>query len=415
MEKASQEPVYDLVVVGLGLVGLATVYKASCEALSVLGLEQMGGVLHDLGSSHGESRLSRQAYSEGAMYVPMMLDAHREWDLLRDRAELHLPLLNRSGVLYVTNDVEDAVVRGAIESAKYGVPVELFGADGSRMTDQFPFLRGQKGEQALWEPGGGWVAADRAREAMHRLAVKQGAELRYRTRVMSWGVNAKDKDTTAVRLADGSTVIGRAVVIAGGPWAQDLVPGLKVTPLRRILAWYVLKNQEQGPAWAQGPGFLLQRRGILMYGFPAIEMSVNGRILWCVKAAMHYAPNLSNDGGPLQAACHPDTVDRTVHDGELNELDEAVCAFMPGLGERIRQVVCLYTNSADGHFVLDTIPHAGGGRVVVAAGLSGHGFKFGPTLGKICLDLALNRPSQFDLTPFRLQRGAEVYQPKSHL
>jgi len=46
--------------------------------------------------------------------------------------------------------------------------------------------------------------------------------------------------------------------------------------------------------------------------------------------------------------------------------------------------ICLYTNSPDGHFILDRV----GDRAVIACGFSGHGFKFAGVIGEILADLA---------------------------
>jgi sarcosine oxidase len=127
---ASDESTFDLIVIGLGVMGLSTVYQAlrANPSLRVLGLEQFEE-LHDKGSSHGEvsfvglfallhadeanvlqSRLTRQAYSEGLAYVPLILDAHREWDALG--AAANTQLLHRSGVVYISSDKNSEVGEG---------------------------------------------------------------------------------------------------------------------------------------------------------------------------------------------------------------------------------------------------------------------------------------------------------------
>lgn len=389
---------YDLIVVGLGVMGLSTVYQAqrATRGLRVVGLEQFG-LLHDRGSSHGESRLTRQAYSEGVMYVPMMLDAHREWDLLSHKAGR--PLLHRSGVVYVSCDEQSEVIQGALASAKaYNLPgVELLDAQQALGGPRFPGMRGEAGEVALWEAGAGWLEADAIRETLYRVAVEQGAELRFDTPVVDW--QALGDGRVCVTLRGGERVFGRSLVLTAGAWTQRFVPGLTLRPHRAVLSWFEVEPasvQER----ARGPGFMLERRDhVFIYGFPAVK-DAEGR--WLVKTAFHYAPNLTKLEPGTSADCDPDTVNRTVSEDEVRDVERAVRSLFRGLGRRVKSKTCLYNNSADCHFVMDRHPvHR---NVVIASGFSGHGFKFGVTIGKVLAALARGEDPGFDISPFRLRR-----------
>ncbi len=282
---------YDLIVVGLGVMGLSTVYQhlRSSSSSSVLGLEQFDA-LHDRGSSHGESRLTRQAYAEGLAYVPLMLDAHREWDLLSQKAGQQL--IHRSGVVYVAHDPNSEVVRGALEVCAvlccvlvlvvsihqlYLQAAKTFNLPGVRVLKDaarelgtlLPGMKGEEGEVALWEPGAGWLAADQIRDSLRRLSLQMGAELRFNTRVAKW---RRDGDgSIVVELESGAIVRGKAIVITAGPWTQRLVNGLNLHPRRAVLSWFeVLPEFEEERR--KGPGFMLERKGqTFIYGFPAIQ------------------------------------------------------------------------------------------------------------------------------------------------
>ncbi len=55
--------------------------------------------------------------------------------------------------------------------------------------------------------------------------------------------------------------------------------------------------------------------------------------------------------------------------------------------------------SPDNHFVIGTVPESED-RVFVAAGFSGHGFKFVPVVGEVLADLATTGSTDLDLTLF---------------
>lgn len=398
--------VFDIGIIGLGVIGLSTAYQASKRGISVIGFEQFDP-LHDQGSSHGESRLTRQAYSEGLAYVPLALDAHREWDALS--REVQRPLLHRSGVIYVSDDPShDPVVLGAHEAAKtYDIAgVEVFNAQSNaEWHKRFPGMKFRSNEGALWESQAGWLEADAIRSALRERAVARGADLRYRCRVLKW--TTLSNGHIVVHCDQQQAFHCRSLVLAAGSWTRSVIPqaDLSLHPKRRVLSWY-----EVDPAHVQerirGPGFLIQRDGQLLYGFPAVFQEHEGHKRWLVKAALHYAPYLTKSGTSIvdEADCDPDTVSRAVNEEEVSKFDPMIRDLFRGIGRRVRSKVCLYTNTDDGHFVIDTLPSQR--NVVVAAGFSGHGFKFGITIGKILTNLALGKDPGFDISLFSIKRPA---------
>ncbi len=386
---------WDVVVVGLGVMGLATVYQAkkANPKLRVLGLEQFD-LLHDKGSSHGESRLTRQAYSEGVMYVPLMLDAHREWDALGKAAGKKL--LHRSGVVYVSHDKQGEVIQGALRSAKsFSLPgVTLLDAE-KELDKKIVGMKGEAGEVALWEEGGGWLEADSIRLSLERLSREMGVEMRFNNGVTGW--KHESNQIVSVTLANGQVVRGKALVLTAGCWTQRMVPGLTLHPRRAVLSWFEVEKGYEAER-AAGPGFMLERKGQdFIYGFPALQQ--DGK--WLLKCAWHYAPNLTKVESP-EPDCDADTVRREVDAAEVAGVEKAVKSLFRGLGKRVKSKTCLYNNSADCHFVIDTLPEHR--NVVVASGFSGHGFKFAITVGKIVSRLAQGLEPGFDISAFRLVR-----------
>jgi sarcosine oxidase len=79
--------------------------------------------------------------------------------------------------------------------------------------------------------------------------------------------------------------------------------------------------------------------------------------------------------------------------------------------------VCMFANTPDGHFIIDHHPEAR--NVIVAAGFSGHGFKFCGVVGEIAADLAIEGSTKFDVDLFRMRRptksgGSERTRPTPH-
>src|SRR4029079_4041461 len=102
---------------------------------------------------------------------------------------------------------------------------------------------------------------------------------------------------------------------------------------------------------------------------------------------------------------HPDSVRRTVGLAEVEAVRGLLERHIPdAAGDHLRAAVCLYTNTPDGHFLVDRHPRDP--RVWIVSPCSGHGFKFASVIGEVVAAEVAARPSGFDLTPFRLARFA---------
>ena len=178
-------------------------------------------------------------------------------------------------------------------------------------------------------------------------------------------------------------------MVTTGAWADELLPELnqRVHTERRVLHWYEDRDGRYDAAAGFKP-FLVATQDRMFYGFPAIADRA-------VKVAEHFS------GARIAA---PDAVDRTISAHDTAPVDAFVAEYLPGLGARVRSTVCLYPMSWDEHFILDHLP--GDPRVVIGAGLSGHGFKFAPVIGEALANLALERVAQIDIGYFALARGA---------
>lgn len=389
---SARDGVRDAVVVGLGVMG-----RAACRALarrgrSVLGLDRRGPA-HRLGSSHGESRLIRALYHEGAEYLPLLEEARSGWRRLE--AEAGRTLLVQTGGL-VIGPPDGSLATGCRAAAeRSGLPCEEL--EPGEVGRRFPAFRVPGEATVVLDPGAGVLLARRCMEALRAGAEAAGAELRFRAGAEAW---ARREDAIEVETASG-TVAARTLLLAAGGWTPELMAGERppLTVERQTVHHFRPPDGEPAYGPDRFPVFLLEREdGSVVYGAPDLGSGV--------KVALHY-------GGDEGA--RPDEVRRPATAGEGREARRAVEDLLPGLpDEPSSSRACLYTNTPDRGFLLGNLEPAApgpahrdepaGGRVAVATGFSGHGFKFAPAVGRAAADLLDDEPPSVDLSAFRPDR-----------
>ncbi len=348
---------HDVVVVGLGGMGSAAAHRLAVRGLRVLGLERFGPA-HDRGSSHGGSRITRQAYFEDPAYVPLLRRASELWDAVAD--ESGRDLVDWCGGVMVGRP-DGPTVSGSLASARaWGLEHELLSA--AQLRDRFPTMRPDD-EVGLVERRAGTVHPEESVRAHLDLAHRHGADLRFGATVTDWSTTASG---VRVRTADGVHEADH-LVLAPGAWAPSFVD-LPLQVERYVQFWFrprVPFTDHPVYIW-EGAG------GRQFYGF---GQGGDGT----VKVAFFR-------GGVV---CDPTTIDRTVADAEVDAIRDFVSPHVPDLcGEFVRAKTCMYTCTPDHHFVL--APHPAAERVTVACGFSGHGFKFVPVVGEIVADLVVD-------------------------
>ncbi|HEU4973639.1 MAG TPA: N-methyl-L-tryptophan oxidase [Baekduia sp.] len=375
----------DVVVVGLGGMGSAAAAALSRRGRRVVGLERHWPA-HDRGSSHGQSRIIRQAYFEHPSYVPLLLEAYERWERLERDADADL--LTETGGL-VVGPPDSQAVAGALASAReHDLPHELL--EAREVAARWPAMTPAEGEVALHEPRAGFVRPEATVSAHLRLAVAAGAELRFGTLVRSW--RATESGVT-VHTSAGAVEADR-LVLCGGSWSGDLLTGLDVplTVERQLQVWLTPRDGAAPFAPDRQPVWIWEdASGEQAYGFPALPGDAG------VKAAFF------RRGGPAD----PDTVDRAVQPGEVEALAAFLSGRIPALAApAVRAAACLYTLTPDHHFAIGV--HPGHPSVTVAAGFSGHGFKFVPVIGELLADLAIDGATARPIELFDLRRFARL-------
>jgi len=374
---------YDVIVIGLGGMGSAAGAHLAGRGARVLGLERYGPA-HALGSSHGGSRIIRQAYFEDPAYVPLLRRSYELFEQLeRDSGS---DLLTVTGGLYLGRPDGETVAGSLRAAQEWDLPHEVL--EAAEIRRRFPTFSPTFGEVGLYEAVAGFVRPEATVTAHLEQAVSSGAELRFEEPALEW---TADGDGVRVTTAAGTYTAG-SLVVCPGAWAPELLAdlGVPLTVERQVMYWFQPHGgvapftPDRHPVWIHGA------EDLQLYGFPAIDGPTGG-----VKAAFFRRGEV----------CTPETIDREVRPEEAAFIALQLRALLPTMPDRLlAAVACMYTTTPDEHFVIATHPEHE--RVTVACGFSGHGFKFVPVVGEILADLALTGATDHPIALFDPRRPA---------
>lgn len=369
-----------MIVAGLGGMGSAAAFHLARGGQRVLGLDAFSRG-HTRGSSHGRSRIIREAYYEAPEYVPLVRRAYALWRELE--VESGRPLLKITGGLTV-GPPDGELVQGVKASAeRHGIEIDVL--DAAAVTRRFPPYRLPDSLGAVYETNAGILDPEACATAHWDLAIQSGADLRFGEPVEHWNADASG---VRVETAQGGYGAARLVITAGA-WATELL-GASAPPLRvwRIVNVHFAPKPPERFTPERCPVFIWQVPEGWYYGMPGDES--HG-----VKFGRH----------DVGERCTPQTVRRTVDEEEAASLQAVLNRYLPGAGARVvGTLTCMYTLTPDRHFVLDR--HPAHRNVVYACGFSGHGFKFCTAIGEALASLALERIPPFPIAFLSAQRFA---------
>jgi sarcosine oxidase len=343
----------------------------------VLGLDRFSPP-HALGSSHGDSRIIREAYFEHPCYVPLVQRAYLLWgELERDSGQ---PLLTRTGGLMI-GPRDGVLVAGALRSAEaHALPHTVL--DAAEISARVPAFRPRADWIGVLEPNDGVVRPEAGIAAMLAAAARHGATLRTDEPAVSWQA---DGDGVSVTTARGRYRAARCV-LAAGAWMPRLVPELPLSVARQVLYWFEPIGARTAHDVGACPISIWEcDADHMFYSFPRSDKGV--------KVAIHH------HGAPAD----PDHLNREVAPDEVAEVRRLLQQYMPfASGPLNATAVCMYTNTPDGHFIIDRHPeHA---QALIVSACSGHGFKFAPAVGEAVADFVVEGRTRHDLGLFGARR-----------
>jgi sarcosine oxidase len=386
---------FDVVVVGVGCMGAAACAVLAERGVRVLGLER-STIPNALGSSGHQSRAFRLVYFEHPDYVPLLKRAHALWLELNDFVDEHGPALeldpgmvfHETGGLYLGPAGGDFIEQAQAAAEAHDLDCERLTAED--IGKQFPQFELPGSFVGLLEPRAGLIVPERAIAAQAARARVASASLLEDTAMLSW---RSTHQGLIVETTRGEFATDRLILTAGS-WMPPLCPNLPLRVTRQILGWVQPPHPDALRYPALGVWAIELPDTSLLYGFPLIDGLPGAQGF---KLARHWPSE----------TCEADTVDRVTTAADAEDFLKPMRSLLPSaVGPVVDLQTCLYTNTPDGHFIIDT--HADDDRVVIATGFSGHGFKFQPVIGEILADLATTgttpHPIEF-LSADRLDRS----------
>jgi monomeric sarcosine oxidase len=384
---------FDTIVVGLGAMGSAAVYQLAKRGSKVLGLDRFSPP-HVNGSSHGESRIIRQAIGEGEEYVPFALRSYELWHEIEKATDRNL--LTITGGLTLQSQTNAAVMHGrrdflgeAIRCAKkFNIRHEILEtAEIKRRYPQFAVTD----EHAYYEYEMGFLRPELCIEAQLNLARKHGAAVQINEIVGA--VESDGNSPVTVKTSQGAYCAEKCIITAG-PWIARFLPP-EYAPLfkvyRQVMYWFAITENCRSTFAAPGfPIFIwILGKGseFGFYGFPTLDEKT-------IKVATEQ----------FAASTDPDHVQRNVSSEEertmfINNLRDR----LPGISDRcVTAVACLYTSTPDSNFVIGV--HRDNERIIIASPCSGHGFKHSAAIGEALAEQVINGKSTLDVSSFSLKR-----------
>ena len=379
----------DVIVIGLGAMGSAASYQLAKRGARVIGIDRYSPP-HSLGSTHGETRITRLAIGEGEHFVPFAIRSHEIWRELE--GETGADLMTTTGGLIMASASGLSLhgnanfLQTTIDAAaKFGIKHRVLKA--GEIVAEFPQFVLTGDEVGYFEDSAGFLRPERCVATQLSLAEKLGAEVRLNERV-----TRVEKDGAAVRVVtDVRNYFAAAAIISAGPWVSDFVDGAPASLFkvyRQVLHWFDVSKAYEQYKLGDFPIFIWsfgRWPGDFVYGFPAID----GRNGGLKVASEEY-----------EITTRPEQVDRSV------PVDESAAIFrnyvsgkFTGVGKRcMKSAVCLYTSTTDSNFVIDWVDE----NVLLASPCSGHGFKHSAAIGETLAELALTGRSAIDTSSFSI-------------
>jgi glycine/D-amino acid oxidase-like deaminating enzyme len=371
---------YDVLVVGAGIFGITTALELNERGYKTAVIDP-GPIPHPLAASTDISKVVRLEYGPDIDYTQMMEDALPGWEAWNQT--LGETIFHKTGVTMLTRQ---PMAPGGFEYESYHLLqthdhiLERLNSDD--IARRFPAWKPGAFVDGYYHAEGGFAESGRVVELLAERARQQGVTLHLGQTVSEL---LGETRVTGVRTQEGSTYHAGQTVVAAGSWTPTLLPELQ--PVMKITGHPVFHLKPDDPALFTPPHFTVfgadvSRSG--WYGFPLHPKK------GVVKMANHGVGQILD----------PVRDERTVTDSDIRQLRNFLGDTFPALKEATIAYTrrCLYCDTLDEHLWIDRHPEREG--LVVAAGGSGHGFKFGPIIGPIIADAVEGKANRW-LPKFR--------------
>ena len=389
-----KQKIIDTIVIGLGAMGSAAVFQLAKRGHTVMGFDQFSPP-HDYGSSHGETRIIRQAIGEGEEYIPLALRSYELWrELERESGQ---ELLVITGGLILESQQSNALMHGrrgflartSQSAERFGIRHEML--NSRELRQRFPQFA-VTDEVGYFEHETGYLRPESCIRAQLDLGKNHGAILRTHEQVLS--VNPRQSRTGVVVKTSRADYEADTLVIAAGPWLNRwLEPSdaehFKV--YRQVMFWFEIQDKMRN---VMSPGefpifiwILEQEAENVFYGFPSLDGKT-------IKMASEQYVNTTT----------PEEMAREVTREEKAAMFERfVRGRLPFITNSCDKAAsCLYTMTPDSDFVIDFHPEHP--EIVVASPCSGHGFKHSAAIGEVIAELVIEGKSKIDVSSFGMKR-----------
>jgi monomeric sarcosine oxidase len=370
----------DVAIIGAGVMGAAAACEAARRGARVTLIDQ-ARLPNPRGASIDHSKIFRFAYPE-PHYASLAMEALAGWRALE--AETGTRLLTPAGLLMMGK--ARSRVEGEIAATLRALGLEAEIMTSAETAARFPQFNPAAFAHAVLDPSGAITDAERAVRTLIALARERGVTVSQSVRVT--GVEQAPGAKVSIITEAGGRLECRRALIASGPWTRRLLPALadRLVTTRQEVVYFEPRANHAAFAAGRFPIFIDFDSGF--YGFPIHPEN-------SVKMGNHHkgaAVEMDEEpvvGGQFIARCR-----------------EFFAEFIPALADAdVRESrVCVYNNTPDDDFIIDW--HGGVENVLLVTGFSGHGFKFGPVIGRISADLLLAGQTSYDIARFSLARFA---------
>lgn len=370
---------FDVAIIGAGAFGSAAAYHLSKTGKKIIVIDRFIPP-HNFGSSHGQSRIIREAYFESPVYVPLVQQAYQLWDELKKESNKKL-LLQTGGLMLGAENCK--VIQGAVLSAQtYNLPYELLSSNEIRK--RFPGFKPTNETVGVFEENAGILFPEECIKTNLELAKNSNVLFCFNEIVSDITSNNNEIEI----ITNKGKYSAVKVIISAGAWMNDLLPGLQLplTVARQVLFWFKCNGEDVKKFSPDNfPIYIWQcSEHKIFYGFPDIGDGI--------KIAIHHNGKQTT----------PHTIDRQVHETEINEMAALIKECLNTDVTFNYSAVCMYTNTPDEDFIIDY--HPANKNIIIASPCSGHGFKFSSAIGKLLCDMALEKTLDFDISVFGIKR-----------